>query len=550
MKNPFRVGGFEKRLVVAFLLLSVTPTVLIAFFSTRYFMRSVALVSNPAVEQSFTNSMNIARTLAARLEEDAGCTADRLADALRSSAAPLESSETSKTRAALVQVLQDTRADFAAVYAREDNLWKLRMTEPAAFSRLERELSPEAIAAAPETTQAAQLPQATASPAAATPTPSRVTFADQDIIASSVVRDKSLFVAGFALEKGFTANMRRTGDDVGRYRAVGFYVSVLRRYIIIVTCVLVALLIVASAVISRLLARRISHPITELAHATERIAKGDLEHRVRVNARDEIQSLVSDFNKMTEELLENKRNLIRAERIAAWRDFARRLAHEIKNPLTPIEIAIFRIKKRLDGQVAEADPQKDKQVIAESLDSILKEVAALKNIAQEFSAFAKLPEPKLESLNPNDTITSVLELYASSAQRVKVRTSLADGLPRVQADRDQLRSVVANLIKNAFEAMPEGGTLTVTTSLAAGSIHIEIADTGPGIPDEIKEKIFDPYFTTKSTGTGIGLALAYRILADHRAKIGFKTGETGTTFLVDLPVPDNAAADSTEETKP
>jgi nitrogen fixation/metabolism regulation signal transduction histidine kinase len=531
MKNPFRVGGFERRLMVAFLLLSVTPTVLIAFFSTRYFMRSVALVSNPAVEQSFTNSMNIARTLAARLQEDAGCTADRLADALAGSAGSLEGSEARpEARAVLAQVLQDTHADFAAVYAREAGVWKLRISEPAAFPRLERELQPEAIAA-PETTQAATL------------STSRVTFADQDIIASSVVRDSSLFVAGFALEQGFTANMRRTGDDVGRYRAVGLYVSVLRRYIIIVTCVLVALLIVASAVISRLLARRISHPITELAHATERIAKGDLEHRVRVNAKDEIQSLVSDFNKMTEELLENKKNLIRAERIAAWRDFARRLAHEIKNPLTPIEIAIYRIKKRLEGEVAEADPARDKQVIEESLDSILKEVAALKNIAQEFSAFAKLPEPKLESLNPNDTITSVLELYASSAQRVKVRTSLAEGMPRVQADRDQLRSVIANLIKNAFEAMPEGGTLTVATSLAAGSIRIEIADTGPGIPDEIKEKIFDPYFTTKSTGTGIGLALAYRILADHRAKIGFKTGETGTTFVVDLPVPN-------EETSP
>jgi len=533
MKNPFRVGGFEKRLVVAFLLLSVTPTVLIAFFSTRYFMRSVKLVSNPAVEQSFTNSMNIARTLAARLEEDAGCTADRLADAFAGSAGPgpLEGPETraaTETRAALTQVLQDTHADFAAVYAREGNVWKLRITEPSAFLRLEHELGPEAIAAAPETTEAAA------------PTPSRVTFADQDVIASSVVRDNSLFVAGFALEQGFTANMRRTGDDVGRYHAVKLYVSVLRRYIIIMTCVLVALLIVASAVVSRLLARRISHPITELAHATERIAKGDLEHRVRVNARDEIQSLVSDFNKMTEELLENKKNLIRAERIAAWRDFARRLAHEIKNPLTPIEIAIYRIKKRLDGKVAEADPQRDKQVIEESLDSILKEVAALKNIAQEFSAFAKLPEPKLESFNPNDTITSVLELYASTAQRVKVRTDLAQDLPWVQADRDQLRSVVANLVKNAFEAMPEGGTLTVATSLAAGSVRIEITDTGPGIPDEIKEKIFDPYFTTKSTGTGIGLALAYRILADHRAKIGFRTGETGTTFVVDLPVPDSA----------
>jgi nitrogen fixation/metabolism regulation signal transduction histidine kinase len=470
--------------------------------------------------------MNIARTLAARLEEDAGCTAERLAAEFPGPAVP---TGTGETRTALAKVLDETHADFAAIYEREGAVWNLRTSYPAGFPRLEAELRAEALAASVE---AAQPP----------PVGSRIAFADQDIIASGVARANLLFVAGFALETGSAEMMRRTGDDLGRYHAVGFYVSVLRRYIIIVTCVLVAILIVASAVVSRLLARRISQPITELAHATERIAKGDLEHRVRVNARDEIQSLVADFNKMTEELLENKRNLIRAERIAAWRDVARRLAHEIKNPLTPIEIAIYRIKKRLDRQVPETDPARDKQVIEESLDSILKEVAALKNIAQEFSAFAKLPEPRLESINPNDTIASVLDLYASSTQGVKLQTRLAKNLPQVQADRDQFRSVIANLVKNAFEAMAAGGTLTVTTSVAAGAVRIEIADTGPGIPDEIREKIFEPYFTTKSTGSGIGLALAYRILADHRAKISFRTGEAGTTFVVDLPVADAEAA--------
>jgi len=525
MRNPFRVGGFERRLVVFFLLLSVLPTLLIAFFSTRYFMRSVELVSNPAVEQSFTNSMEIARDFAAKLEEDARCTAVRLADEYARAGRP-QAGRSLET--ILRKVSAETHADFTALYtleaSSEGSSWKIKMSYPEAFARIEPEI---------------RLDAATATPGSIDPV--QVAFPDQDVIASAVVKDSALFVAGFALNKGFTEKMRRTGADLGRYHAVGLYVSVLRRYIIIVTSVLVVVLAVSSALVSRLLARRISQPITELAQATERVAQGDLEHRVTVTARDEVQSLVTGFNKMTEELQENKQNLIRAERIAAWRDVARRIAHEIKNPLTPIEIAIYRIKKRIEADSPEAIVIKDREVIQESLDSILKEVTALKTIAQEFSSFAKLPEPKFEPLDINDVIKSVLELYASSSQNIQVRSNLSFNLPNVRADKDQMRSVVANLVKNAFEAMPGGGTLTITTLQASvgkspqSGARIEISDTGAGIPQEIREKIFDPYFTTKSTGTGIGLALAFRIVSDHQGRISFTTGETGTTFTVDLP---------------
>lgn len=199
-------------------------------------------------------------------------------------------------------------------------------------------------------------------------------------------------------------------------------------------------------------------------------------------------------------------------------------------------------------------------MIEESLDSILREVAALKNLAQEFSSFAKLPEPKLETTSINDVVKSVLELYASSSQAVRIESCLSDSLPAVLADRDQMRSVLANLVKNAFEAMPSGGALRVTTALApagdwqgagaaacsaddaaarggpAANVRIEVSDSGAGIPPEIQDKIFNPYFTTKSSGSGIGLALAYRIVADHGGRIAFRTGATGTTFVIDLPV--------------
>jgi nitrogen fixation/metabolism regulation signal transduction histidine kinase len=567
MKQPIRVGGFERRLVLFFLLLSVPPTLLIAFFSARYVMRSMQMVSAPAVEQSFTNSMEIARDFSAKLEEDASSAAERLADEAASSAG--ESLQPGPTlEGVLARVSAETRADFTAVYSWSGDAWSLEAAYPEGMQRIEDRLE-----IGGPLTEAGGGPGG--GPSAALE--ARLPFSDPDVVASGVVRGKTLFAAGYALPKGFTEKMRKTADDLGRYRAVGFYVSVMRRYIVIVTSVLVVLLAVASTLLSRLLARRISQPITELAHATEMVAKGDLDYRVRVAARDEVASLVTGFNKMTEELQENKRNLIRAERIAAWRDVARRIAHEIKNPLTPIEIAIYRIKKRIEaggegggipagaegagaewaqdagasggeGAGAESgagrEPARagqDRRVIEESLDSILKEVAALKTIAQEFSSFARLPEPRFESLDVNEILKSVLELYSSSSQNVRVETALGS-LPHVRADRDQMRSVLSNLVKNAIEAMPSGGTLSVRTMRAAvdaaGSrfARIEISDTGAGIPEEIRDHIFDPYFTTKAGGTGVGLALAYRILTDHKGKIGFRTGKDGTTFTVDLPV--------------
>ncbi len=311
MWNPFRIGGFERRLVISFLLVSVIPVILIAFFSARYFMKSVDLVSNPAVEQSFRNSMEIARDFSAKLEEDAACVALRLADGLSSK--PRMTGD--ELKAFLRDISEETHVDFAATYVLEASSWKLKTSYPTSVPRIEPAIGLDAVPKPAE--------------------PRRIAFRDPDVIASGLVTGDKLVVAGFTLEKGFTEKMRKTGDDLGRYQAVGLYVRVQRRYIIIVTCVLVVLMAISATLASRLLASRISQPITELAHATEEIAKGDLEYRVTVNAKDEILSLVNGFNKMTEELEENKKNLIiMAKREAqVARDFE--IARQVQESLFP-----------------------------------------------------------------------------------------------------------------------------------------------------------------------------------------------------------------------
>jgi nitrogen fixation/metabolism regulation signal transduction histidine kinase len=534
MSKGFKTGGFERRLLVFFLLISVTPTLLIAIFGTSYFAGYIERLSNVALKQSFQNSMDIAREYSSRLDADAATMARRsLTDFRRQQSRPGTGMND------WLEIVADRNdAHFVGLYVLGDSGWRLAGSYPASITRLDTLLNEETIS--PD------------------PGPHRAAFSDRDIIASSIkLSPDSSLVSGYLLSLGRMETMRRTGEDYSRYSSIGLYVNTIRRYSLFIIGALVILMIVASAMASRLIARRISYPIRELADATDRIARGDLDHRVEVKARDEIQSLVTSFNNMTRDLQEYKKNLVRAERIAAWRDVARRIAHDIKNPLTPMTLAIYRLKKRLapEGEAAGAGrpaggsvvgvsadggpdcdcrDEKDTRVVEECLDSILKEVEVLKNLAQEFSSFAKMPEPTLKPTDLNETVRSILDLYVPTFEGLDLVTSYGEGLPYVEADPDQIRRVIGNIVKNAAEAMEGKGRLAVATSQSGGMVRVEIADTGPGIPEEMKERIFDPYYTTKKHGTGLGLAMAYRIIQDHGGKISMETGPDGTTFFVDL----------------
>jgi serine phosphatase RsbU (regulator of sigma subunit) len=285
MINPFRSGGFEKRILILFLVISLAPTIAIAIFGTRYFAGYVDRLSNVALRESFRNSMEIARDYSARLERDAPMAAIQTSAALGRRPTETELRRHMEEAAARHQV------DFIALYVREEGVWSLAGSLPPGLERISRiaEVGTEVRHDGSH----------------------KVTFADQDVVAGGVPHgDEALLVSGHLLEPGMLDMMRKTGEDFSRYSSVGLYVSVLRRYTIIVISVLAVILAVASAVASRLLAKRVSYPIQELATATDRIAQGDLSHRVEVNAKDEIGSLVSSFNNMTQELQENKERII------------------------------------------------------------------------------------------------------------------------------------------------------------------------------------------------------------------------------------------------
>jgi signal transduction histidine kinase len=280
-----------------------------------------------------------------------------------------------------------------------------------------------------------------------------------------------------------------------------------------------------------LVASRVTRPVEALREAAARVAGGDLSARVEARAGGEVGELVRAFNGMTQDLATGRARLAQAERVAAWREVARRLAHEIKNPLTPIAMSVETLR-----EVHAAGSPDFGEIFDEGTRAIGEEVRRLKRIVDEFSRFARLPAPERTPVPPEELVTSVLALFAAPSG-VAVERDLAPGLPPVWADRDQAVQVLLNLVRNAIEAMPRGGALRVTARAQGAGVALVVKDTGAGIAPEDLPHLFEPYFTRKEGGTGLGLAIAQRIAEEHggRLEVSSAPGE-GATFTFWLPV--------------
>ncbi len=282
----------------------------------------------------------------------------------------------------------------------------------------------------------------------------------------------------------------------------------------------------------------LSRPLAELEEATRRVASGDLESQMRVRRRDEVGSAMEAFNEMTRELASTRRKLLRAERIAAWREVARRIAHEIKNPLQPIQMEIETMQKLH----ARKHPSFDEEFPA-SAKLILEEVRRLDDMVTEFSRFARLPRPKAAPVDLREIVHHVEGLAAREGE---VQVILPTEPVTVRADREQLTQVLLNLVQNGLDAAQArhgegGGTVRVTLEAIEGEegderAMIVVEDDGPGIAPADRLKVFEPYFTTKAKGTGLGLAIVHRIVGDHGGSIDVDDGiDGGAAFVIVLP---------------
>jgi signal transduction histidine kinase len=294
--------------------------------------------------------------------------------------------------------------------------------------------------------------------------------------------------------------------------------------------------IVLGIIMSGWAAGRVTRPVKQLAAASRQVAGGDWNVHVDARSGDELGQLARAFNQMTEQLIQQRDRLMQAERVAAWRELARRLAHELKNPLFPLQITVENMLR-----ARESDPRQFDEVFRESTSTLLAELANLRLIIGRFSDFAKMPPPELQTVSLNEIVCGALKLFeaqlhAPGKKPITSQLDLQEPLSPIQADPQLLLRAVQNLILNALDAMPSGGMLTLRTRATADGVRLEVSDTGKGLAKEECERLFTPYYTTKQYGTGLGLAIVQSVVSDHGGKIAVESEpERGTTFLIDLP---------------
>jgi two-component system, NtrC family, nitrogen regulation sensor histidine kinase NtrY len=345
-------------------------------------------------------------------------------------------------------------------------------------------------------------------------------------VADDEVLDGPELVAVFAAKKARFDELSEASQFVEAYKRIERRRSADERSYVLAFSALLGITILAAVGVGSLVARGPARRVVDLEAATRRVAMGDLSVRVPEVGDDELGKLARAFNRMLSEVETSRSRIEYLQRISAWQEMARRLAHEIKNPLTPIQLAVQDIHRRYDGE------SKDYQKLLDTtLEVVEDEVGTLRRLVSEFSDFARLPSAELEKADLSEFIHELSE-RPLLAEDERLRDGAPDGadVPSIgfeiekgpapaEIDRQMLRRVLINLVRNAAQAMKGKGRIVVRLHREGESFHLDVDDDGPGIPAEMREQIFDPYVTTKTDGTGLGLSIVKKIVIEHRGSI-------------------------------
>jgi two-component system nitrogen regulation sensor histidine kinase NtrY len=294
--------------------------------------------------------------------------------------------------------------------------------------------------------------------------------------------------------------------------------------------------IVLAILLSGWASARVTRPVEQLARAARQVASGNWNTQVAVSSSDELGELAESFNRMTRELLAQREHLVQAERVAAWRELARRLAHELKNPLFPLQLTVENLLR-----ARQQSPQQFEEIFQESSSTLLAEIANLKAIIARFSEFSRMPQPQFQQIQLNDVVQKVGRLFLAQLRAperapIECKLEFAEPMEAIAADPDLLHRAISNLVLNAMDAMPHGGTLTLRTRQQGELSYVEVSDTGTGLTAEECERLFTPYYTSKPHGTGLGLAIVQSVISDHGGRISVRSESgSGTTFVIELP---------------
>ena len=366
---------------------------------------------------------------------------------------------------------------------------------------------------------------------------SRVLPRDTDVIRYMVFYEPDMArVITLNLGRNFDSGLRIIADERARFNIIDSIRFNIRNLMIFYYGVFFLPALLMTIIIALTLSRRIAYPIVELTEATRRIAEGDFSIRILPRKGDELALLIQSFNAMVSDLEKSRKALLNNEKITLWQDLSQRLAHEIKNPLTPIQLSAERVLRRWQN-----NPEKIGEILENSMLAIIQEIEGITTLLGDFRTISRQMEITEAFTLLDELIKEVITPYHSSHPGIIFNTEFIDRDISLKIDKNRLSQIFNNLILNAIDAMDEKGNIDIRTDLVkkegTSYCRLSIRDTGKGIPKEDKREVFTPYFTTKESGTGLGLPIIERIVNDHGGTIWFDSGENkGTCFYIDLPL--------------
>jgi nitrogen fixation/metabolism regulation signal transduction histidine kinase len=478
----------QGQLTTLFLVLILVPAFLLATLATRELFRAIDRWESPGVQNALQGSVELAVELMDRTRNDLRQRGQLLAAEPAMSHPPeLIEAEAVRGRLATAHNL-----DFVQMYSTEGELL-LEVTRDPQFVGELGELS--------------GIPELAASdhPFLEQGDPDLLAHAG---FAGTPGEREWILLVGIYLNQDFYQRRGQLEQGIAFYQTLPTLIRLRQRVILVTLAAGFLILALGSTWVARRLAARVSRPVQTLGSGMERVARGEDQVQVSPQGTEEMERLIRTFNTMSTELSLSRRELARAERLAAWRDVARRMAHEMRNALTPVTFSAHRIRK-----VAAGLEEADRERLFASLDTVLEEVEGLRRLADSFSELARLPVPEMTEVDLVDVVQKCAASYSSDKRRLQVEVPEKPVV--VEGDRTLLRQALANVIKNAVEASGPGERIWVRLTVDENRARIAVEDEGPGWPEGDLEQPVEPYVTTKTSGTGLGLSIVQRTLLQH-----------------------------------
>ena len=487
--------SLRTRLFVAMLALALVPTLVFAWFTLVQLHSATSRWYQSGVEHALGAAIETNRTTLTRLEATAMERADSWAAKLSGIAAdPAQRDEVRRE-------LRESGLDFTQVYERDSTVWRLAAT-----------VVPAGVLAAEPQDLGNALADALAG--------DRLVRSPTGVLAAvAPVRDGVVLVTGVRLNPGYWEQIGQVREAREFYARVGVLVDVQRQRVWLTIAALVLAIALGAALLARFLASGMTQPLSRLMRALERVEDGTAHAPLPESGPLELALLAGSFNAMTARLVEARGALARAEREAAWRDFARKLAHELKNPLTPMSLSIHRLQRRVD-----LVPESERKAVRDSLDALLEEIQHLTRLADSFAQYARMPEPREAPLDLSELARACAALHEPQGVTLSVH---CDAPLPVRGDRLLLSRALHNLLLNAVEASRAAGVVELETGRDGDVAWVEVRDRGHGLDPAIAASVFEPYVSNKNRGSGLGLSLVRDIATQHRGRVTLLDREGG-----------------------